>query len=163
MRRGALTQAEPSVLTADHAYTGGTTISAGTLRLGDGGTSGSVLGKIVNNAALAIDRGDLVSMTNLISGSGRFMQTGAGQTVLSANNTYTGTTEGLKGSLYIDGDQSGPRAQRMCGAGHGRCLPGGSTGVPGTLTINNKLTLDGGAKLAYSFGQAGVVGVRSTT
>ena len=40
----------------------------------------------------------------------------------------------------------------------GTLSPGGSTGVPGTLTINGKLTLDGGAKLAYSFGQAGVVG-----
>ena len=172
---GTLTQAGAgvTVLTADHAYTGGTTISAGTLRLGDGGTSGSVLGKIVNNAALAIDRGDLVSMTNLISGSGRFMQTGAGQTVLSANNTYTGTTEGLKGSLYIDGDQSGATGATVVrapatlgGAGiiggdvsvDGTLSPGGSTGVPGTLTINGKLTLDGGAKLAYSFGQAGVVG-----
>ena len=114
---GTLTQAGAgvTVLTADHAYTGGTTISAGTLRLGDGGTSGSVLGKIVNNAALAIDRGDLVSMTNLISGSGRFMQTGAGQTVLSANNTYTGTTEGLRGRSTSMGTRAGPRAQRSCG------------------------------------------------
>ena len=44
-------------------------------------------------------------MTNLISGSGRFTQAGSGQTVLSANNAYTGMTEVLKGSLHINGDQ----------------------------------------------------------
>ncbi|RWC18646.1 MAG: hypothetical protein EOS27_33695, partial [Mesorhizobium sp.] len=30
-----------TILTADNGYTGGTTISAGTLQLGNGGTSGS--------------------------------------------------------------------------------------------------------------------------
>ena len=172
---GTLTQAGAgvTVLTADHAYTGGTTISAGTLRLGDGGTSGSVRGDILNNAALAVDRGDLVSMMNLISGAGSFTQAGAGQTVLSANNAYTGTTEALKGSLYINGDQSAAtgatvvRAPATLGGNGiiggdvsvaGTLSPGGATGGPGTLTINGKLTLDGGARLAYSFGQAGVVG-----
>ena len=35
------------VLTADNSYTGGTTISAGTLQLGNGGTTGSIVGNVV--------------------------------------------------------------------------------------------------------------------
>ena len=58
-------------------------------------------------------------MTNLISGSGRFTQAGSGQTVLSANNAYTGMTEVLKGSLHINGDQGAATgATVVAGAGH---------------------------------------------
>ncbi|WP_310631341.1 autotransporter-associated beta strand repeat-containing protein [Paraburkholderia sp.] len=35
-----------TVLAADNTYTGGTTIANGTLQLGNGGTSGSVVGNI---------------------------------------------------------------------------------------------------------------------
>jgi autotransporter-associated beta strand protein len=48
-------------LTGDSTYTGGTTISAGTLLLGNGGTTGSVVGNIVDNAALAFNRSDAVT------------------------------------------------------------------------------------------------------
>ena len=41
-------------LTGDNTYTGGTTISAGTLSLGNGGTTGSVAGNIVDNGALVV-------------------------------------------------------------------------------------------------------------
>ena len=41
--------------TADN-YSGGTTISAGTLQLGNGGTSGSIVGNVTDNAGLAIYR-----------------------------------------------------------------------------------------------------------
>jgi autotransporter-associated beta strand protein len=41
------------ILTASNTYTGGTTINSGTLQLGDGGTNnGSVVGNIIDNAAL---------------------------------------------------------------------------------------------------------------
>ena len=40
-------------LTGDNLYAGGTTITTGTLRLGAGGTSGSILGDIVDNDTLA--------------------------------------------------------------------------------------------------------------
>ena len=36
-------------LTGDSTYTGATTIGAGTLSLGNGGTTGSVAGNIVDN------------------------------------------------------------------------------------------------------------------
>ena len=43
-------------LTGDSTYLGGTTISAGTLQLGSGGASGSIVGDIVNNGALVVNR-----------------------------------------------------------------------------------------------------------
>ena len=57
-------------LTGDNTYTGATTISAGTLSIGNGGTSGSVVGNIVNNAALIFNRSDAVTYAGIISGTG---------------------------------------------------------------------------------------------
>ena len=45
-------------LTGDNTYTGGTTISAGTLQLGNGGTTGSITGNIIDNAALIFNRSE---------------------------------------------------------------------------------------------------------
>ncbi len=48
---GALTQigSGTTILTAANTYSGGTTISAGTLQLGNGGTSGSIVGNVADN------------------------------------------------------------------------------------------------------------------
>ncbi len=43
-------------LTGTNTYTGGTTINFGTLSIGDGGATGSVVGDIANNAALVFNR-----------------------------------------------------------------------------------------------------------
>ena len=59
-----------TILTGDSSYTGGTTISAGTLQLGDGGTTGSILGDVADNGTLAFDRSDTVAFPGVISGSG---------------------------------------------------------------------------------------------
>ena len=55
---GALTVtgAGSVTLAADNSYTGGTTIAAGTLRLGNGGATGSVTGDVANNGTLVFDR-----------------------------------------------------------------------------------------------------------
>jgi autotransporter-associated beta strand protein len=45
------------ILTGTNTYTGGTTISAGTLQLGDGTLDGSILGAITNNATLVVNNG----------------------------------------------------------------------------------------------------------
>ena len=42
-----------AIFTGANSYTGGTTVSAGVLQLGNGGTTGSVTGDILNNAILA--------------------------------------------------------------------------------------------------------------
>ena len=67
-RAGTLT------LTGDNTYTGGTTISAGMLQLGNGGTTGSVAGNIVDNGALVFNRSDALTYAGVISGTGSVTQ-----------------------------------------------------------------------------------------
>ncbi len=102
---GSLTKAGTGKVTlaTAQAYTGGTTISAGTLQIGNGGTSGSVLGNITNNAALIFNRSDGVTFGGVISGSGTLEKLGAGTLTLSAINTYTGATTVTGGTLEISG------------------------------------------------------------
>ena len=79
-------------------FSGTTTVSAGTLQIGNqgvngvlGGTSG-VYGAIVNNAALVTNRAGTLTLGNAISGTGSFTNVGLGRVILTGNNTYTGTT-----------------------------------------------------------------------
>ena len=81
-----------TILTANNTYTGGTTISAGTLQLGNGGTTGSITGDVIDNGVLSFDRSDSVAFDGMISGTGSVNQIGTGTTILTANNTYTGGT-----------------------------------------------------------------------
>ena len=82
-----------TILTGDNTYSGGTTISTGTLQLGNGGTSGSIVGDVVNNATFAVNRSDMFTFGGVISGAGAFQQLGTGTTVLTGANTYTGITD----------------------------------------------------------------------
>jgi fibronectin-binding autotransporter adhesin len=85
------------VLTGANNYTSGTTISAGTLQIGNGGSTGSVPGNIVDNAALVFNLGTAAPaatriFSGIVSGSGSLTQEGAGTIVLTGSNTYTGGT-----------------------------------------------------------------------
>ncbi|MEI9887562.1 MAG: autotransporter outer membrane beta-barrel domain-containing protein [Rhizomicrobium sp.] len=88
-------------LSGANTYTGGTTVSAGTLQLGSGGTSGSILGNVTDNATLAFNRSDAVSFGGVISGSGAVIQAGTGTTTFTATNTYGGGTMISAGALQI--------------------------------------------------------------
>ena len=90
------------VLTADNTYGGGispaTTISAGTLQIGSGGTSGSILNDVVDNGSLVFDRSDAMSFSGTVSGTGSLTQSGAGTLTLMNPITYTGETTITGGS-----------------------------------------------------------------
>jgi len=103
---GSLRQAGTgtTVLTGTNLYTGGTTIESGTLQLGDGGTSGSIVGDVANDGMLVFDRSDLVTFDGLISGSGAVEQVGSGTTVLTGSNSYAGGTSILGGTLQVSAD-----------------------------------------------------------
>ncbi|MET3498400.1 autotransporter outer membrane beta-barrel domain-containing protein, partial [Variovorax boronicumulans] len=88
-------------LTQDQAFSGLTTITAGTLQLGNGGTTGSVLGDVLNNATLAINRSDALTVSGTISGSGSLVKEGAGTTTLTAANSYAGGTALKQGRLDV--------------------------------------------------------------
>lgn len=87
--------------TNNNTYTGGTTITSGTLKLGNGGTTGSVVGDIVNNSHLSFDRSDSFTFSNLISGTGDVDKRGAGILTLNTAQTYTGGTSVSVGTLKL--------------------------------------------------------------
>jgi outer membrane autotransporter protein len=88
------------ILTGDSTYTGGTTINAGArMQLGAGGTSGSIVGNVLNSGMLAFNRSDAVTFAGAISGSGAVRQDGTGTTILTGENTYTGPTSVNAGTL----------------------------------------------------------------
>ncbi|HEX7848794.1 MAG TPA: autotransporter-associated beta strand repeat-containing protein [Sphingomonas sp.] len=89
------------ILTGANSYAGGTTIAAGTLQLGNGGTTGSILGDVANNGRLVFDRSNALTFAGAISGSGALEQIGTGTTTLTAANTYTGGTTISGGTLAI--------------------------------------------------------------
>ncbi|WP_267225560.1 autotransporter-associated beta strand repeat-containing protein [Dyella silvae] len=102
---GGLTQmgSGTTVLTGNNSYAGGTTISAGALQIGAGGTSGAIVGNVTDNATLIFDRSDTVTYTGAISGLGQFVQAGSGTTILGGVSTYTGPTTVAAGTLELDG------------------------------------------------------------
>lgn len=89
------------VLSGDNTYTGGTTVSGGTLQIGDGGTTGSIQGDVTNNGSLAFSRSDDVTFGGVVSGSGKLVQAGTGTLTLTGSNTYTGGTLVQSGILEV--------------------------------------------------------------
>jgi outer membrane autotransporter protein len=174
---GSLSQIGPgtTILTASNTYTGGTSISAGTLQLGNGGTTGSIVGPVTDNGTLAFDRSDVVVLPGAISGSGSVSQIGAGTTILTANNPFTGGTNVSAGTLAV-GDPADPNAALSGGGpvsvasgatlgGYGsvtgavanngtiavaNALPVFAAGPVGTFTINGSLLNQGVVNLASS-------------
>ena len=140
---GAVTQlgTGTTILTGDSTYSGGTTISAGTLQLGNGGTSGSIVGNVADNGTLAFNRADVVTFPGIVSGSGGLIQAGAGTTILPAVNSYAGATVVSAGTLAI-GDAAHPGAA-LAGGGPTTVSPGGVLAGYGSVTgtVNNQGTL----------------------
>lgn len=89
-------------LTGDNTYEGGTRIESGVLQLGMGGTTGSVIGNIVNNAVLAFHRADEWAFRDEISGTGS-LEIYGGTLRLLGDNTYSGDTQINGGLLAVDG------------------------------------------------------------
>lgn len=89
-------------LAGDNTYQSGTTIAQGTLRIGSGGTTGTIgSGGVTNHGKLVIDRSNLLTIANIIQGTGTLIQSGSGTTTLSASNTYTGDSRIENGGLSI--------------------------------------------------------------
>ena len=90
-------------LTATNTFTGSTTVSAGTLQLGNGTTNGSVAGSIADNSTLLFNNATLQTSNNAISGTGMLAKLGAGNLVLSNTIGDSGGTTVVSGLLSVTG------------------------------------------------------------
>ncbi|NHL88693.1 fibronectin-binding autotransporter adhesin ShdA [Salmonella enterica subsp. enterica serovar Dublin] len=82
------------IVTGDNTYSGGTTITGGTLTADHADSLGS--GDIDNSGVLKVGEGDL---ENTLSGSGSLVKTGTGELTLSGDNSYSGATTITDGTL----------------------------------------------------------------
>ncbi|EAQ2289089.1 fibronectin-binding autotransporter adhesin ShdA [Salmonella enterica] len=85
------------IVTGDNNYSGGTTISGGTLTADHADSLGS--GDIDNSGVLKVGEGEL---ENILSGSGSLVKTGTGELTLSGDNSYSGGTTITGGTLTAD-------------------------------------------------------------
>lgn len=88
-------------LVAETGFLGNITISGGSLQLGNGGTTGSVLGEILNNGELRIAHSGDFLFTNPVSGTGSLVQQGPGNLQIAAANTFTGPTTITGGAIML--------------------------------------------------------------
>ncbi|MCU0748288.1 MAG: autotransporter-associated beta strand repeat-containing protein [Akkermansiaceae bacterium] len=95
-------------LTGANGYTGATTINAGTLQIGNGGTAGSLAGSsaITNNANLVFNRSDSYSVGNTITGTGNLTKLGAGDLTMTGALSHSGSTLVSAGNLAFSTSQS---------------------------------------------------------
>ncbi len=85
------------IVTGDNNYSGGTTISGGTLTADHADSLGT--GAVANSGVLQVGEGEL---KNTLFGSGSLVKTGTGELTLSGDNTYSGGTTITGGTLTAD-------------------------------------------------------------
>ena len=120
---GALTKAGSGTvtLTGANSYSGGTTVAGGSLV----GTTSSLQGDILNNAAVTFNQGSDDTYAGNMSGTGSLTKLGNGAVTLSRSNSYSGLTTISAGTVALSGTGS-------IGTGG---LNLGTTGSPGVFDI----------------------------
>lgn len=118
--------------TGANTYVGATTISGGTLQIGNGGVIGSLAAAtaITDNATLAFNRSDAITVANTITGTGALHQIGPNTLTLTGNVTNIGGTTIDAGSTIQVGN-----------GGTTGTLGSGPTADNGTLLFNRSDTL----------------------
>ncbi len=144
----------------------GTVITAGTLQIGAGGTTGSLgVGPITNNASLVFNRSDATTLAETITGTGTLTKQGSGALTLTADNTLDSTTV-ASGSLLLANATGSATGAGTVTVQSGATL-GGTGTASGTVTVNSggqiapgasvgtlntgNLTLNAGSNLHYEF------------
>ena len=129
------------VLATSNSYTGGTTINAGTLQVGNGGSAGSLgSGLVTDNGTLIYDLSSTITNTVGITGSGSLIQVGTGTVLLTVSNTYSGFTGISNGIIKL---------------GLANALPSGSG--QNDVTVNGKLDLNTFNQSLDSLSGSGIV------
>ena len=104
---GNLTQMGPATVTvtASNGYSGGTTISSGTLQVSGSGTLGT--GPVLDNGVFAFSLFNNPTYSANIVGSGGLVQAGSGVLTLMGSNTYGGPTTISTGTLQVGNGTTG--------------------------------------------------------
>ncbi len=139
------------ILTGSNSYPGGTSITAGTLQIGNGGNTGTLgSGVVSNSGVLALARSDnSLIVSNAITGTGSLTQIGAGIVTLTGSNTYTGPTIIAAGTLRLGtGGSLGATAITVASGGTLNAWSGTSAG--GSLTLATSGTSPAGLDLTSS-------------
>ncbi|WP_290519311.1 autotransporter domain-containing protein [Alcanivorax sp.] len=156
------------VWTGDHTgFTGRTGLSHGArLTLGTGGSTGTIVGDVFfagTPGTLEINRGNDYLYDGVISGAGNLIKNGAGNYILSADHSMTGTATVNAGGMLVNGGMDGVAFTVNNGGllggggslGNTTVLSGGTLapgeGI-GALTVNGNLTLEQGSLLDFQFG-----------
>ncbi len=128
-------------LSGDNSYSGGTTITGGTLTADHADSLGT--GAIANSGVLQVGEGEL---ENTLSGSGSLMKTGTGELTLSGDNGYSGGTTITGGTLIADNaDSLGTGAVANSGV-----LQVGEGELENTLSGSGSLVKTGTGELTLS-------------
>jgi autotransporter-associated beta strand protein len=145
-------------LTGTNTFSGDATISAGTLAIGSGSTSGSITNNIVNNSALIMNRSNTLTYAGVIAGTGTLTKLGAGTLSLTGGNTFSGDLTISAGAVSLGtGSTSGTVASnivnnsalivnRSNAISYGGVISGTGTltkQAAGTLTLTNNNTYSG--------------------
>jgi autotransporter-associated beta strand protein len=144
---GSLTQlgTGTTILTGANSYTN-TTITAGTLQVGNGGTSGSLgSGPVADNSVLKFNRSDAIVVNNTISGTGSLNQSGSGRTAITGSNTYSGGTTVTAGTLLANNVSGSATGSGFVSVQSGAVLGGTGSVIAAT---GNSITIGAGATLS---------------
>ena len=138
-------------LSGTNSYSGGTTVSAGTLA----GTTSSIQGNVVNNAIVNFSQSNNGAYAGVMSGSGSMAKDGPGAVTISNTNTYTVDTSINAGNLVLTGSTTSNTSiaagANLQGSGviNGNVINSGSitpsiNGAPTNLTVNANYIGNGG-------------------
>ncbi|WP_428936689.1 autotransporter outer membrane beta-barrel domain-containing protein [Brucella sp. NF 2815] len=131
-------------LVASHTGGGTTTVHAGAeLQIGNGFADARLVGDIVNNGALVVDRTGATALDGEISGTGDLTKLGAGTLTLSGANSYSGATTVTAGTLVVTGDKTGAGTTTIDLGASLQIGAGGADGsLAGDIVNNGRLVVD---------------------
>jgi fibronectin-binding autotransporter adhesin len=139
-------------LSRTSTYTGPTLISAGTLQIGSGSSTGTLSpsSSITNDATLAFNRTGTITQgthfASVIAGTGGVTKLASGTLVLGGTNTYTGPTVVNGGTLQIG-----------AGGTTGSLSPSSAITTNATLAFSRTNTITQGSDFAGLIGGTGGV------
>jgi uncharacterized protein with beta-barrel porin domain len=134
----------------------------GILRIGNGGSSGTVSGNIIDDGRLIFNRADSIAYAGVVSGTGTLAKQGTGVLTLTGASTFTGGTTVSAGTLLVTGalvsTVTVANGATLGGTGsvgattvNGTLSPG-SDGTIGTLTMNGNLVFNAGSNTRIDVG-----------